>query len=452
MSLRTKWALGLGGIVAVVILVAGVAANTFIANELRGETDAFLTERSDAVGRLVTDRGGRRALGPRTGPPLRLPGGDFTQFDAVTQAVGSQGRVIFTEGGVELPVGDVDLAVAAGTIERSLRTVVVGEADYRVLTTPLVDNVALQLGRDVTENEQVLSGVRRRLLLSGLLGAAGAALIGWVAAGRAIRPVRRVTAAAEDVARTQDLSEPLPVEGTDEVARLATSFNTMMAALRRSKDQQKRLVMDASHELRTPLTSLRTSIEVLERGIPDDEVRTRLLANASSELRELTALVAELVDLATDQSPETAPRSEVDLVVAAERAAHFGRQRHGRIIDVVADGPDVVDAVADGVDRALNNLVDNAAKFSPADTPIEIRVHGTTVEVRDHGPGIDEADMAHVFDRFYRAETARTLTGSGLGLAIVAQVAADHDGETSARNEPDGGAVVGFSLGRSARL
>jgi two-component system sensor histidine kinase MprB len=277
-------------------------------------------------------------------------------------------------------------------------------------------------------------------------------LIGWVAAGRAIRPVRRVTAAAEDVARTQDLSEPLPVEGTDEVARLATSFNTMMAALRRSKDQQKRLVMDASHELRTPLTSLRTSIEVLERGIPDHDVRTRLLANASSELRELTTLVAELVDLATDHSPETAPRSEVDLVVAAERAADRGRQRHGRIIEIVADGSNVVDAAGDGVDRALNNLVDNAAKFSPPDTPIEIRVRGTSVEVRDRGPGIAEADIAHVFDRFYRAETARTLTGSGLGLAIVAQVAADHDGETIARNDPHGGAVVGFSLGRGAKL
>ncbi len=452
MSLRTKWALGLAGIVAVVILVAGVAANTFIANELRGETDAFLTDRSEAVRLLVTDRGGRVALGPRTGPPIRLPGGDFTQFDAVTQAVGPQGRIIFTEGGVELPVDDLDLAVATGAIERALRTVVVDGAEYRVLTTPLVDNLALQLGRDVTENQQVLSGVRRRLLLSGLLGAAGAALIGWVVAGRAIRPVRRVTAAAEDVARTQDLSEPLPVEGTDEVARLATSFNTMMAALRRSKDQQQQLVMDASHELRTPLTSLRTSIEVLERGIPDGDVRDRLLANASSELRELTMLVAELVDLATDQSPATVPRTEVDLVVAAGRAADRGRQRHGRIIEVAAEGSGLVTAAAEGVDRALNNLVDNAAKFSPDATPIEIHVRDATVEVRDHGPGIDDADLAHVFDRFYRAETARTLTGSGLGLAIVAQVAADHGGEAFARNHPDGGAVVGFSLGRDARL
>lgn len=452
MSLRTKWTIGLAGLVASLVLLSGFAANAFIREELRGETDVFLNERVDLIEGLFRNNGGRGGLPGRPRRTPRTLGGEFTQFDSVTQVIDRDGEILINEGRVDLPVSDGDLEIARSDRRRAIRDVEVDGVEYRMITAPLSDRAAVQIARDTTETAAVLTGVRRRLWFAGLGGAALAGLVGWFGAGRAIRPVRRVTAAAEGVARTQDLSEPLPVDGNDEVARLSASFNTMMGALRHSRDQQHQLVMDASHELRTPLTSLRTSIEVLERGIPDGDTRNRLLANASSELRELTALVSELVELATDQSPTATARVQVGLAAAAEQAADRGRQRHGRPITVQADSAATVLAAPEAIDRALNNLIDNAAKFSADGTPIEVSVNGLSIEVRDHGEGMAADDVDFVFDRFYRADTSRTLPGSGLGLAIVRQIATDHDGDAWARNHPSGGAVVGFSLGESVRL
>lgn len=454
MTLRARWALGLAAVVVIVVIVIGFAANSAIRNEVRSEADEFLEERVALIERL-TAAGDRRPVAPRGGAPGRVLAGQFAQFaqfDAVTQVVDAGGTILVAEGRVVLPVNDADRAVAAGTEATILRDVIVDDVDYRMITAPFADGIALQIARDTTEADAVLAGVRRRLVVAGLGGAALAAVVGWFVAGRAIRPVRQVTEAAEGVARTQDLSELLPVRGDDELARLASSFNTMMAALNQSRRQQHQLVMDASHELRTPLTSLRTSIEVLERGFPDGEARDRLLANASSELRELTVLVNELVELATDHSLSEASRIEIDLAAVAERAAERGRRRYGRSVSVRADDPATVVVAADAIDRALNNLVDNAVKFSPDGSPIEVEVAGTQVTVRDHGPGIDPADLDLVFERFHRAATARTLPGSGLGLAIVRQIARDHDGDAFAANADDGGAVVGFRLGPDATI
>ncbi|MCU1372882.1 MAG: two-component system sensor kinase, partial [Actinomycetia bacterium] len=305
---------------------------------------------------------------------------------------------------------------------------------------------AVQLARTLTETDDILHGLRDRLLLAAVAGSAVAGLVAWEVARRTARPVVQLTAAAEVVAATQDLSVPITVRGGDEVGRLAASFNAMLAALGTSRDQQKRLVADASHELRTPLTAVRTNIDLLLRAddLPDDQ-RRELLDETRLELDELTALVGELVDLATDARAEE-PVGAVDLHEVVDDVAARYRRRTGRVIDVVSDEPAVVEGRRAMLDRAISNLVDNALKFSPGGEPVELRVTGRTVAVLDHGPGVATEDRERVFDRFYRADATRTMPGSGLGLAIVRQVAEVHGGTAALAPSPGGGTVATLSL------
>ncbi|NDB06906.1 MAG: sensor histidine kinase [Acidimicrobiia bacterium] len=249
------------------------------------------------------------------------------------------------------------------------------------------------------------------------------------------------------VASTRDLSVPVPVGGSGEVADLGRSFSSMMVALSTSLDQQQRLISDASHELRTPLTALRTNVEALEMfdAIPDDE-RRAMLADIRTEVEELSHLTAELVDLATDQNPINEPITTVDLVAVAREVAQRATRRSGREITVTDLGGNAIDGRIGTLQRAISNLVENAIKYSPEGSSVQINVDGGSIRVRDHGPGIAESDQPHVFDRFYRAVESRGLPGSGLGLAIVAKAAQEHGGTTFVANAPDGGAIVGFDI------
>lgn len=220
----------------------------------------------------------------------------------------------------------------------------------------------------------------------------------------------------------------------------------MLEALSASRRQQHRLVMNASHELRTPLASLQTNIDVLrsEREIPE-ETRTAIVDDICAEISELGDLVAELVDLATDVRTDEDPMP-VELVELAAPVVGRQARRTQRTIELDVRQRAVVEARPQAVSRAIRNLVENAAKFSPDETSITVIVDGGAVTVLDAGPGIPEADRSMVFDRFHRVETTRTMPGSGLGLAIVKQVADVHGGSVSATEAPGGGAAVGFVL------
>jgi two-component system sensor histidine kinase MprB len=219
----------------------------------------------------------------------------------------------------------------------------------------------------------------------------------------------------------------------------------MLAALQTSKEQQQRLVQDAGHELRTPLTSLRTNIDVLRKHDQmAPEMKAQVLDDLDREAGQLAALVEEVVELATDRREEE-PVSRVELAALAESAAERLTRRTGRLVRLDVDAS-ALDGRPAALERAISNLLDNAAKFDQSDLPIELTVRDGVVEVRDHGPGIADVDLPHVWERFHRADTARPLPGSGLGLSIVAAVVAAHGGSVTARNHPDGGTVVGFSL------
>ncbi|MFM8310881.1 MAG: sensor histidine kinase, partial [Ilumatobacteraceae bacterium] len=231
----------------------------------------------------------------------------------------------------------------------------------------------------------------------------------------------------------------------DETGRLGRAFSGMLDALSRSRQAQRQLVQDAGHELRTPLTSLRTNVSVLRRSLDalTPEQRTALLDDLDSETRELTDLVNELVELATEQRDDE-PVQHVVLADISERAAARARRRSGRTITVRADDS-AVQGRPGAIERALQNLVDNACKFAP-DGDVDVTVAAGTVTVRDRGPGLDPADIPHLFDRFYRAVGTRSLPGSGLGLAIVRSVAEAHGGSAVARNATDGEGGAEFAI------
>jgi two-component system sensor histidine kinase MprB len=298
--------------------------------------------------------------------------------------------------------------------------------------------VAIEVARSLTDTDHALSRIKLFLFLIAGFGIAVAAGLGLVVSRAALAPVRRLTQTAEEVSETRDLSRRIDVHGRDELSRLASTFNTMLAALEDSARAQRQFVSDASHELRTPLTSLRTNIEVLsgENALPPDE-RAQLMRDVGEQLVEMSALVAELVELARDEEHPHEPEDVRLDLVAAEAIERTRRNRPGVTINPHLD-ESLVRGVPATIERAVSNLLDNAAKWSPPGGQVDVVVHDGEVAVRDHGPGIADEDVPFIFDRFYRAASARGMPGSGLGLAIVRQVANTHGG-TIAVETPEGG-------------
>jgi two-component system, OmpR family, sensor histidine kinase MprB len=452
-SLRWRIALVLGLVAALVGIVAGAGAYITTARQLRSAVDETLVSRAQALDALRGGAPGRPGApagsrGPFAGAVVCPVAGSLQPAAGVQLVDGQGGTASCLEGGPALPVDDADRERATDpSTPALLRTVTVDGVDYRLITVGWRRGVAVQIARDLSEIDDTLSGLRLRLGALVLGGVAMATLLGWWLAGRIVRPVRRLRGAAEQIAVTQDLSTPLPTDGPGEVGSLARSLSTMVAALDASREQQQQLVADASHELRTPLTTLRTNVEHLRRANLADEEREAVLADIDLESRELTDLVNELVELATDRTASDEAVAPVRLGDLARAVAGRAERRTGRTVTVTDSGDTLVDARSRMVERAIANLVDNAVKYSPPGSPVDVVVDGTRVEVRDRGRGIATADRPKVFDRFYRATTARTEPGSGLGLAIVRQIAELHGGTVWAANRPDGaGAAVGFDL------
>jgi two-component system sensor histidine kinase MprB len=318
----------------------------------------------------------------------------------------------------------------------------------RVYATSAGQGTALELGRSLSEVDESMRQLVVTLTVISV-GAVGlAALVGRLVAAAAAAPVHRVAEAAETVAQTGELSHHITVPGGDDLGRLATSFNTMLDALSESLARQRQLVADASHELRTPLATVRTNVEVLARAdeLPADE-RATLIGDTVAQIGELTRLVGDVVELARGDGQEE-PFTVVDLDELTRRVVEVVGRNHPTVVFRVEAVPCLIRGAPGRVSRAVSNLIDNAAKWSPPGAEVEITVRDGTLNVRDHGPGVDPADLAHVFDRFYRAPEARTMPGSGLGLAIVKQVADSHGGTVTATAAPGGGALFVLQLPR----
>jgi len=438
MSLRLRLTLVVAVTFALVVVGCTFAAHLSASQQLRSETDAFLQSRSTRftqVPRANFPRGGQDPDdgGGPGGPPLADP-------DAVTQILDSNGVVnSYIAGQPTLPIDATDRLLAQRGGRSQFRNITIGDDSYRMLTVALPNHGAVQIARSVASDDKVLASLDTRLLLIAVAGTIVAASLAWVIARRTVRPIEHLTQTATYVAATQDLDNPIAVSRRDEIGRLASSFNRMLDALRTSREQQRRLVLDASHELRTPLTALRTNIDLLRRARSFDQAqRDELLGETDLELRELTDLVSELVELATDtHTEETVER--IDLAELVDRVVTRQQRRTGRDIVLHTERPAIVAGRVTLLERAVTNLVDNALKFSPSDAAVEVTVRDADVEILDRGAGIGVEDLPHVFDRFYRATTARGVPGSGLGLAIVEQIAQLHGGTVTLEPRAGGG-------------
>jgi two-component system sensor histidine kinase MprB len=300
-----------------------------------------------------------------------------------------------------------------------------------------------------------LSRLLELLVIVGVAGIALALALGALVARVALAPVRSFTARTETLTARGALRgaslvpfERLDVQGRDELGRLADSFNRTLDALERSVGAQRQLVADAGHELRTPIASLRANIQVLGEAerLPTEE-QEGLRKDIVGELDELTALVADVVELARGTAPEGREASdEVRLDGIVDAAIEKARRRGGVRFEASLE-PTVVTGQAERIDRAVGNLLENARKWSPDGGVVEVELRGGVLSVRDHGPGFEEADLPFVFDRFYRADRARKLPGSGLGLAIVRQAAESCGGYAEAENAAGGGALLRVGFG-----
>jgi two-component system, OmpR family, sensor histidine kinase MprB len=436
-SFRARLTIAAAGAVAIAVVIASVVVYFVVRSELRAPVDDALAERADELTHI---------------PPGDLslifatPRGKLGAAIGYPQVVTADGKRFRPPGETAaLPVGEEVLEVARGERDQYLDDATVDGTHVRYITVPYFD-FALMLARPLTEVDDSLEQIRTLLVVISLGGIAGAAALGLVVTRAALAPVRRLTETTERVTETGDLSERIDTSGRDELGRLAGSFNLMLGALEELTRAQRQLVLDASHELRTPLTSLRTNIEVLtgKKALPAGE-RGRLLADVVEQLDELTALIGELMVLARGEQPAAEPEDiRLDLLTA-EAVERIHRNRSG-----VTFATDLEESIVHGVpatiERAVGNLLDNAAKWSPPGGTVEITVRDGQLTVRDHGPGIDDADLPHVFDRFYRAPSARGMPGSGLGLAIVQQVAEAHGGEVVAERAEGGGTRVTLRL------
>lgn len=445
MSARIRLTLLVGLTVALAIMASAGVIFASVTNELHRQDDQFLNDRADRVAEAF--RGGGPGAQQGIGLPRVRPGrerGGFAQDDAVIQIVSVDGSVAsFDPTSVALPVTSTDTDIAANANgHRVFRDISVNGTDYRMLTISAPNQLAIQVARDTRETTEALRNLGGHLLVIALIGVVASGLIAWIIASRAVRPIVTLAGAAETIARTNDLDHPIPIHRSDEVGRLAESFNQMLQALSASRTQQKQLAADASHELRTPLTVIRANIEFLERAQTlDTHQRNELLSETRLELDELTNLVAELVDLASDASSQEST-SSVSLADIATNVAERFTRRSGRTINVEVRERADVQARPTMVERAISNFVDNAVKFSGPESPVDIVVDATSVTVMDRGIGINVTDTHRVFDRFYRAPGARNHPGSGLGLAIVQKVAADHHGEATVSARPGGGTIA----------
>ncbi|MEU4244840.1 HAMP domain-containing sensor histidine kinase [Actinoplanes sp. NPDC026619] len=354
-----------------------------------------------------------------------------------------------------LPVTTRARQVAAGRNRAAEEEV----GDYLMLTVPATGGGAVQVAFSQEQDDDVVTLFGFLLAGGCLVGAAGAALLGRLVARSGLAPVQHLTAAVENVAVTMDLDQPLTVEGTDEIARLGAGVNTLLEAIDTARRAQRTLIEDASHELRTPLTSIRTNIELLLRierhpeladRLPSQE-RESLLADLDAQIRELTTLTSELVELARAESTRETPEP-VDLAEITEAALGRVRMRAPGIQFEADLNPAVVHGRPGELERMIVNVLDNAAKWSPPGSAVHLKLvkddaSGTcALRVADTGPGIDEADRPHVFERFYRATAARSMPGSGLGLAIVAQTVGQHGGAVVAEPNTPNGTVVTIRL------
>ncbi len=427
MSLRLRLTLVAAAVVTAVLASASVIVFFVMQHELYKQVDSELSQHAQDPRAVL------RGISPFSG--------DFVTL------VSASGTVA---GGNVLPVDATVRAVAAGKHNGFFRNTKARDIQgdnvrLRQIIAPIPGG-AVVVSRNIDFVHRDLERLRLILILVSLGGIGAAALAGALVSRATLAPVRRLTAAAERIAKTRDPSERVPETGRGELTQLGASFNTMLAALEDAIETQRRFVADASHELRTPLTSMQTNIEVLKQQERLDAAsRGRLFDDLQREAHEMRDLISGLLELARGEDTSLV-RTTVQLDELVEAVVDRARGRYPHISFDAKLEPTTIEGTPDRIERAVWNLLENAGKWSEDGSTVEVSLSGGEVRVRDHGPGIAAEERERVFDRFYRATSARSQPGSGLGLAIVREVAEAHGGSVSAEEAPGGGALLRLRL------
>lgn len=468
MSLRSRVSLIAAAVAAAVIFAVSASALVLAERGLRSTVDQRLVEAVEDAERSgygheplengpgdgsfgVPDRGRDTEFGRDFGR-----GRGDGDIDVRLRTFDRLGVTLAETNAPIMPIAKWELALFDEPQDRvAIRTVEDGDVPYRVAATiakrgGLVYGIeAISSLEPTVEAEATLLGV---ILVVGVLGIGAALILGWLVGSAAVAPILRLADAASHVAETQDLAVHVAEDGAEEVARVARSFNSMMETLSEARAQQSRLVADAGHELRTPLTSLRTNVEVLASGAQLGEAdRAALVADVDEQIAELSALVADLTDLAASDSAASAEFVDLRLDLVVADAVRRAERRNIAAVFQTSLAPAVVRGNAHLLERAVLNLCDNAAKWSPSNGIINVTMMTSqrptaggepTVEISvvDQGPGISPEHSEKVFERFWRAPESRSMPGSGLGLSIVRQVVTSHGGSVHADTEHEGGA------------
>lgn len=447
LSLRARIGILAALVAALVVVLVSVAAFVTVRVNVMATLDANLLERATTAAESDIVDPAKLA----NTPPEFFGAGDIR-----IALLLSTGTATSAEGAASAPpLGEEELRVARGFEPSSVHTAAGADGTYRVVAVQAGRGQALVIAQRLESTQQVFTRLGVALPIVGGIGVIIAAIAGVAVARAGLRPVDRLTAATERVAATGDL-KPIPVAGTDELARLTRSFNDMLGGLAASQEQQRRLVADAGHELRTPLTSMRTNLELLAAAsrpgapaLPESD-RAEILEDVQAQIAELSTLVGDLVELARDDAPLVV-HEPVEFTDVVSRALERARRRAGDVVFAPTLIPWTLFGDSTALERAVLNLLDNAAKWSPPHGIVRVQMRqldewSIVLEVADSGPGIAERDLPHVFDRFYRADTSRTMPGSGLGLSIVRQVAVRHGGAVWAGRAPEGGAHLVMRL------
>ena len=466
MSLRRRiTAVVAVAVAAIAILIGAVgylSTRSQLISEVRSELRTRLSAESDFRGfdqqhnQNFNPGGTRRPTTGGSGSSFRAPPNPafgaapgFPQLVTPTGSVDSVGsRASGTVSKEKLPVTQQVLEVAQGRSGEFFFSATVNGTHLEILTAADHDRPgAVEIALPLTGVDSDLSSLLVTYAIIAAAGVLAAILIGLLVARAAIAPIGRFITETAQVTRSLAKPRRLEETGADELRHLAVYFNQTLDALERSVAAQRHLIADASHELRTPLAALRSNIQIfLEAERLPQEDREELQEAIVAEVDDLTQLVSDVLELARGAAPSDAVEQvELDGLVR-DAVARTQRRAPGLGFDLDIE-PTLIMNTPDRVGRAVQNVVDNARKWSPPDGVVAVSLRNGILTVRDHGPGFRDEDLPLVFDRFYRADESRRMPGSGLGLAIVKQAAEAHGGYARASNAEGGGAQVELSFG-----
>jgi two-component system sensor histidine kinase MprB len=459
MSLRRRITAVVAVAVAAIAILIGAVGYLSTRSQLIAGIKSELSTRSDAAEGLHPNGQGNFTFPagqgqPSSGTPrFNLPpspafGGASGDF----QHVSASGKVLSfgtsSTQSEKLPVTAQVRDVARGTSGRSFFDATVDGHHLEILVAPdRYRGGALEIALPLTDVDNDLSSllVTYAIIVGG--GVLLSIIIALLVARAAIAPIGRFITETAQVTRALARPRRLEETGAEELRHLAVYFNQTLEALERSVAAQRHLIADASHELRTPLAALRSNIQIfLEAERLPVEDRVELQDAIVAEVDDLTQLVSDVLELARGAAPsETVDQVELDGLVR-DAVSRTQRRAPGLRFDLDIE-PTLIMNSSDRVGRAVQNVIDNARKWSPPEGTVHVTLRDGTLTVRDHGPGVGAEDLPSVFDRFFRADDARRMPGSGLGLAIVKQAAEAHGGFAHAANAEDGGALVVVSFG-----